>query len=553
MGTISYMSSKLNNRNWRLSYAGTKDRRGVTTQRLSVSSAADHRVFAVSKWLKGSNVGNFEYRNEDLKLGDLFGNEFHITIRDCQFSYPHNIDNDTMSRSANAIVNESVRSFQQNGFLNYWGLQRFGTFGVSTDTVGLAMLKEDFAKAVDLILEYKPECLELESENVGASKLISEQDRARAEGIQEYRKTGTARAAFEHLPPSFTAERVIINHLAQPGNQEDYQGALRRLPKGMRTFYVHAYQSLVWNHVASERWRAFGARPVEGDLVIIDKRDQEAVPDEIDAEGEVIVFPAAQERAGDPDDMFERARPLSREEAESDRFDIFDVVLPTPGYDIIYPANKIGDYYRNFMASEQGGGLDPHQMRRNWRDISLSGSYRKLAAKPIGEMSFEIKTYHNEDEQFVETDIERYYRTHREKRPPARTHLQQRPGTDVTVDGEEKEPPKSPRDSANGTYLPQDVADDTNGIEANIEANGKIRNAASGEIATGNGSICSTVSDSSSGGVPLDWNGKPKEQLKTAVILKMQLASSTYATMALRELMKKGGMKEWRGGFSGGR
>jgi tRNA pseudouridine13 synthase len=59
------------------------------------------------------------------------------------------------------------------------------------------------------------------------------------------------------------------------------------------------------------------------------------------------------------------------------------------------------------MASEKGGGLDPADMCRKHRDFSLSGSYRKLLARLGDDFGYQIKTYVNDNEQMVETDMER--------------------------------------------------------------------------------------------------------------------------------------------------
>ena len=226
--------------------------------------------------------------------------------------------------------------------------------------------------------------------------------RDRAQGINIWINTGDVDRALDRIPRRFAAETTILRHLSQ--NQNDYLGALKMIQRNHRLMFVHAYQSLVWNHAASARWKIFGEKVVEGDLVLAEKH-HEAEREEVDADGEVVIQAVGDDRAADLEDKYTRARPLTREDAQSDKYTIYDVVLPTPGFDVEYPRNSIGDFYKTFMGSERGGYLDPHDMRRPYKDFSLSGSYRKLTARPSKDVTFEIKAYTDEHEQFVEVRI----------------------------------------------------------------------------------------------------------------------------------------------------
>lgn len=251
------------------------------------------------------------------------------------------------------------------------------------------------------------------------------------------------------------------------------------IPRNLRLMYVHAYQSRVWNFAAGERWRLYGDKVVEGDLVLVhEHRDKETNTTAtenttIDADGEVIITPQANDSAYSKDDIFTRARALTASEAASGEYTIFDVVLPLPGFDVLYPANKMTDFYKSFMGdSEQGGGLDPFDMRRKWKDVSLSGSYRKFLSRMLGDdYSAEVKLYAKDEEQFVRTDLE-------------------------VITGAEG--------------------------QSETKAQGEVESEGQGEAD------------------------------KLAVILKFQLGSSQYATMALRELMK-GKVKSYAPDFGGGR
>lgn len=519
MEAVSWLSKVLKMRPQAFQFAGTKDRRGVTVQRVSVQRVNVERMIDAGHSLKQAKIGNFEYHPQPLALGDLQGNEFTITLRDCQFPFDQDLDVQSKTERARATVGRAVSDFTRNGFLNYYGLQRFGAFSTGTHAIGMKMLQDDFEAAVKLILSYQPSALSAarrDDEDPSAPQAskddaVSRDDKARASALYLFESTKRAHPALDMLPRKFSAEACLIKHLANPNRRTDYMGALQTVSRNLRLMYVHAYQSLVWNTVASARWKQYGNATLPGDLVLVNEHPRpsgdpftnttlpaeggETEKPHLDPEGDPIIIPLSADRAATADDIFTRARHLSESEASSGAFSIFDIVLPTPGFDILYPANPSGDIYKEFMGSEAGGGLDPGNMRRKWRDVSLSGSYRKLLARPMGEVGWEVRRYGDkgEDEQFLRTDLE-------------------------VLEREKKE--------AEGQRI------------------GKV-----GEV------VASKDGDGESKGAGTE-EGEPEGEEgadKLAVILRLKLGSSQYATMALRELMKEGGVKPWKMGYSGGR
>ncbi|EAS31995.3 TruD family tRNA pseudouridine synthase [Coccidioides immitis RS] len=389
-------------------FAGTKDRRGVTVQRACVFRVDAGRLANMNRILRNAAVGDFEYQKQGLELGELGGNEFVITLRDCDF--PVTLGEDPIA-AASDLVSTAMENLREKGYFNYYGLQRFGTFATRTDTIGLKMLQSDFKGACECILHYTPACLDAGQgkPREGDDILLSSDDISRAEAIHIFESTGQAGPALAKMPRKFTAESNIIKHLGR--KQNDYMGALQTIPRNLRLMYVHAYQSLVWNFAVGERWRLYGDKVVEGDLVLVNEfKDRDSDPtiaEEVDADGEAIVLPDTADSSVSVDSVFERARALTSEEAASGKYTIFDIVLPLPGYDIIYPPNKMTEFYKTFMGSERGGKLDPFDMRRKWKETSLSGSYRKILSRPGPDYSLDVRMYTDDNEQFIKTDLER--------------------------------------------------------------------------------------------------------------------------------------------------
>ncbi|KAH6644652.1 pseudouridine synthase [Boeremia exigua] len=489
MEVVGFLGSKLNSGAKAFAFAGTKDRRACTVQRLCVKRQTAERIAGFNRSLFNAAVGDFEYRTNDLKLGDLKGNEFTITLRDCKFQNEDGMNDVQRQVFANDVVGKAIRDFSEKGFINYYGLQRFGSFAASTDQVGRKMLKDDLQGAVDDLLNYSEVALAAAEGTGDSSILVSQDDRNRAKALHVWKTEGKGPAALELLPRKFTAERNIIQHLGSRNSHSgkhdrktDWQGALMTIPRTLRLMYVHAYQSLVWNAVAGKRWTTYGDKVVEGDLVLVGEHldktgdSSSTVKTTIDQDGEFIINPSGTENANAVNDDFERARSLTKAEAESGLYTIYDVVLPQPGFDVEYPKNSIGEFYKEFMGSERGGGLDPHNMRRAWREVSLSGGYRKFLAQPLQPLEFEVHSYTKPDQQFVETDFD------------------------------------------------------------------KIKKARGG----------AKEGERQTGDVTME-EGEELDEKKIAVVVKLQLGSSQYATMALRELMKAGGVKAFKPEFMGGR
>ena len=121
------------------SYAGTKDRRGRTLQRVSVSMTTAKQVLGAAAANWKVEVGDFAYEKFDMKLGDLAGNRFDLAIR--------NVPADSEE------LESALKHFQKHGFINYFGTQRFGTSAsVPTSAIGKALLSSHFEEAIDLIL-----------------------------------------------------------------------------------------------------------------------------------------------------------------------------------------------------------------------------------------------------------------------------------------------------------------------------------------------------------------------------------------------------------------
>lgn len=220
----------------RIGYAGLKDKRGITCQRISLWQPNVEKLKGFM--VKGMAIHHASWSAQRIDLGDLRGNRFTITIR--------NIPLDEKE------IETRMQTFQHqilHGVPNYYGEQRFGGFRNITHRVGKLLLQNKLEEAIMLYLT------------------------APSQGEEEFTKVAREHLAAAHdfdvalreYPLNCHFERAMIAHLQM--NPKDFIGAFRRLPPKTRYLFTHAYQSDLFNQVIAERLRRKLMYPIEGDIL----------------------------------------------------------------------------------------------------------------------------------------------------------------------------------------------------------------------------------------------------------------------------------------------
>jgi len=161
----------------KIGYAGAKDSKALTEQLISIRGVDKGKIEHLG--LKDISLEFVGFINKPISLGDLEGNSFEIIAR--------GLDIAQKPKSINRIV-------------NYFGEQRFSK---NNAEIGKAIIKKDFKRAVDRVLE-----------SIGRE------------------------------------EEKVIEHLQK--NKNDFVGALKRIPWKTLNMYIHAYQSKLWNEMTKE-------------------------------------------------------------------------------------------------------------------------------------------------------------------------------------------------------------------------------------------------------------------------------------------------------------
>ena len=296
----------------------------------------------------------------ELELGDLRGNRFEIVLREVNCSKEQ-------LQAACLALNES-------GFVNYYGLQRFGIGGTLNHQIGCAALKGDWKGICDMMFRRK------------------QNDREDISAVKSFYQAGSYLEASQSCPRALSAERNVLEYLSKgDGNYtNDFCGAINAVPKAIKLMWVHAFQSYIWNLSVTDRIEKFGFSAVEGDVVSSEQH--------LEASSAVHA------------DSFQRVNPtevanvkiLTATDVATGNYSVWDVVLPLPGYDVFLPNHSVKDYFLSLLDSF---GLDLDYFKNEApAPFRLKGAYRRILQRPF-DLTWKIIEYDSPDVEIAETEF----------------------------------------------------------------------------------------------------------------------------------------------------
>ncbi|MGE0792569.1 MAG: tRNA pseudouridine(13) synthase TruD [Candidatus Woesearchaeota archaeon] len=110
-----------------IGYAGTKDKPAITYQYISIKGKSKDKIINLN--LKDISLEFAGFSKSEMKLGDLNGNEFEITLRDLPNDFQINLPSEFLVP-------------------NYFDEQRFSNANLD---IGVNLLKQDFKTAIEII------------------------------------------------------------------------------------------------------------------------------------------------------------------------------------------------------------------------------------------------------------------------------------------------------------------------------------------------------------------------------------------------------------------
>ncbi|MHA1977260.1 MAG: tRNA pseudouridine(13) synthase TruD [Candidatus Hodarchaeales archaeon] len=195
-------------------YAGLKDAQAETLQRISVWSGNKECLGNIN--FPKLKILNPIRQKFSVSIGDLVGNRFQVNIR--------NIIRKMNHFELKTLCSEA----ESTGFLNFYGLQRFGSKRPILHKFGRFLLQEKYSLAVD---SYLGEYSEFEHEKISRLR-------------QMYAKEDSLSEIYEQYPSTYSFEKRMLSGLMKGFSKEKI---IKSFPIYFLRLAISAYQSYLFN------------------------------------------------------------------------------------------------------------------------------------------------------------------------------------------------------------------------------------------------------------------------------------------------------------------
>lgn len=383
IGAVEYISRLLHRTQKTIKFAGNKDKRGITTQRLSSFNTLPNEIITLTKnkrWNKNLEISNFSFSDKELRLGLLKGNQFCVCFRFVEGLKDIKSDLDLITKSIN-----------EKGFINYFGMQRFGVGNVSTHIIGKYIIKKKWKEAFSRIIS--TDNMFDAMKQVGLGKDVEKE----IFEIEDKTKQMTIITDILKILPKFTNESKLLFNYKKCG-KNSYQSSFKSLSKQLQVLYPHSYQSYIWNMTVSYRISKYGRKLIIGDIVkkhesLYQEKNQEEDCDIQEDEEKNENNENSEKKLEKMDKIFTDNFDYITEE-NINKYSFYDLVIPIVGYEIYYPKNDIKDYIEDLLKKDDLSFKDFEYQAVNFNS---TGYFRKVIEKPLNVVSYDIIKHDDPD------------------------------------------------------------------------------------------------------------------------------------------------------------
>ena len=209
---IRQIAKKLRISLFEIGYAGLKDKHALARQYISIPTHYNEKTLN----LDSLTLGFVGYSQKKIKIGDLIGNRFTITVRD-------------VTENELADVSQRAATITESGVPNYFDSQRFGSV-IDHKFIGKYIVLKKYEHAVKQYLT---------AYQKSEPKKIKDEKRKILSSWNDISNVRVYNKAFA----------VVVNEYLKTS---DWREAYRKIPAHLREMFVNSYQSYLWNECVKE-------------------------------------------------------------------------------------------------------------------------------------------------------------------------------------------------------------------------------------------------------------------------------------------------------------